>query len=588
MDKFKDMDNAALAALSTEKRAALAELLGLERPTIEQVEQAEALAAEVIEIETESTERDTAATKAGEKFAELQKRFNKDGTDAGVGDSATGNQGTLNPEGGEETATKEQREAAEHEETVQESPGENVAPGNIAPDEDPEGTNAPKGEGKGGTGRSSKSALARLAAQTTRPAAPAAQQRKPIAITAAADVPQFANGQTLEGLEQVAKAVINRARGFSPPSGDGTSVSLQQFGTAMFNLEFEDDLIVDRMEDAQEVMKRAADEHRLPGGSLVAAGGWCAPSETVYDLDQDATTEGMLSLPEIAVRRGGIRYAQSPVFADFYANPGFIQTEAQAIAGTTKPCVEVPCPSFTEVRLDAEGICIKVPILTNAAYPEVVSNFISGTLIAHQHWINANVIGRLVTFAGAARVLPGVGSTVNDTMGGLELLADQNRQTYRLSMNLSMEVVVPFWVKGALRSDLAARTGQLTPVTDQQIAAHFSARRLNVQYVYDWQPLPTVDVGGTAGTDESLTYPTTFNALMYPAGTFVKGTSDVINLNTVYDAASLAVNTYTGLFAEQGLLVAKMKNKADLVTLPVCSAGRTGAHDLTCNAANWA
>jgi hypothetical protein len=295
----------------------------------------------------------------------------------------------------------------------------------------------------------------------------------------------------------------------------------------------------------------------------------------VYDLTQDATNEGMLSLPEIGVKRGGIRFAESPTFAAFYANPGFIQTEAQAIAGTVKPCVEVNCPSFTEVRLDVEGLCIKVPILTNAAYPEYVRNFIEGTLVAHQHWINANVIGRLVTSAGAARVVTGLGSTVADTLEALELLADQRRQSWRLSMNRTLEVVLPFWVRGAMRSDLSRRTGlAFEQVTDQQLAAHFRARKLNVQFVYDWQPI-----------NESVNaYPSTYQALMYPAGTFVKGTAPVINLSTVYDAASLATNVYTGLFTEQGLLVAKRKFAANLITLPICNAGRTGAANFTCGA----
>lgn len=568
MDPFKDIDNAALAALADEKKKAFDALIALSAPTIEQVDEAKALAAELDDIFAEQDKREALAAKAGEEFAALQARkFGKEKDDETEG----GDGRTIAPS--EEVNEADVQAPQPDEEEKVESPGEVVPPGEVAPAE-----SETKAASKG---------VATLARRTARPAKPA-QSRKPVTITAAADVPHFSTGQDLAGLEEVAKAVINRAKGFGVPSGDGKSVALQQFGTAMFALDFPEDLIVDRVEEAQEVMARAADESRLDGGSLVASGGWCSPSETVYDLSQDATTEGMLSLPEVAVKRGGIRYAQSPVFADFYANPGFIQTETQAIAGTTKPCVEVTCPSFTDVRLDAEGVCIKVPILTNAGYPEVVSNFISGTLVAHQHWINANVIGRLVTFAGAARVLTGIGSTVADTLGGLELLADQRRQTYRLSLSQSMEVVVPFWIKGAIRSDLANRTGQQTPVTDQQIAAHFAARNLNVQYVYDWQPLPTADVGGTAGVDESMTYPTSFNALMYPAGTFVKGTSDVITLNTVYDAASLAVNVYTGLFAEQGLLVAKMKYGADLVTLPVCSAGRTGAHDLTCTTANWA
>jgi hypothetical protein len=178
-----------------------------------------------------------------------------------------------------------------------------------------------------------------------------------------------------------------------------------------------------------------------------------------------------------------------------------------------------------------------------------------------------------VTAAGAARVITGLGSTLADTLEGLELLADQTRQKYRLSMNRTLEVVAPFWVRGAVRADLSRRNGlAFEQVTDQQIAAHFRARKLNVQFVYDWQPL-----------DETAeVYPTTFNVVMYPAGTFVKGTADIINLSTIYDAASLQQNVYTGLFTEQGLLVAKQKFHADLVTLPVCNAGRTGAADLTC------
>jgi hypothetical protein len=82
--------------------------------------------------------------------------------------------------------------------------------------------------------------------------------------------------------------------------------------------------------------------------------------------------DGILSLPEVNVTRGGIKFTKGPQWADIYGNIGFTQTEAQAIAGTTKPCYEVTCPTFTDVRLDAVGLCIKAPILTNAAYPEVV------------------------------------------------------------------------------------------------------------------------------------------------------------------------------------------------------------------------
>jgi hypothetical protein len=532
VDDIKTLSIEDLRTLRAAKRTEFDALVKNEAPSQEQVEQAIALGDEVDGIDAEFARRKEQA----DRFSSL-----KDKTFAGD-ESEVEVEPEVEPEKGEEKEEVEVK--VETEETPAETPAEVAA----------------------------KSGVATLAAKTKRPET--AKEAPKVILKAAANVDGFSTGQTMLDLTDIARGVIAKAKGFSPPTGDGQSENLQKFGTAMIQVPFPEDLIIDRMDDAQAVLQHAADETRLDGNSLTASGGWCAPSETIYDLSQDATTEGMLSLPEVAVRRGGIRYAQSPTFADFYANPGFIQTEAQAIAGTAKTCVEVDCPDFTEVRLDAAGICIKVPILTNAGYPEVVRNFIDGTLVAHQHWINANVIGRLVTAAGAARVIAGLGSTTLDTLGGLELLAEERRQMYRLSLGRTLEVVVPFWVRAAIRADLAARTGldNASAVTDANIKSYFKARNLNVQFVYDWQNLDTT----------AEVYPATFNALMYPAGTFVKGTADVINLSPVYDAASLAVNIYTGLFSEQGLLVAKMKFDADLVTLPVCNAGRTGAADLTC------
>jgi hypothetical protein len=75
-------------------------------------------------------------------------------------------------------------------------------------------------------------------------------------------------------------------------------------------------------------------------------------------------------------------------------------------------------------------------------------------------------------------------------------------------------------------------------------------------------------------------YPATVDVLMYPAGTFTKGVADVINISAVYDAASLAENVFTGLFFEQGLLVANTCFDADLITINVCGSGHTGIADI--------
>ena len=76
--------------------------------------------------------------------------------------------------------------------------------------------------------------------------------------------------------------------------------------------------------------------------------------------------------------------------------------------------------------------------------------------------------------------------------------------------------------------------------------------------------------------------PAAIQALIYPKGTFIKALENVINLQTVYDAASLSINEYTGVFFEQGILVAKAGYGSDLLTIPVCVAGQTGAAGIYC------
>lgn len=529
-----------LAAALAERTEALTALIALEAPTDEQVTEAERLATEIDEINAETTARETAAAERSERLAALRERFTADQAEAEDGEE--GEEGEGEPAEGEEAVVEA------------EEVGEPVA--------------AAVKRGKGG--------VVTLARKTTRPPAPR-NTSAPITITAAHDVPDFSAGQKID-MGEVTKALINRMRGFGTPSGDGESENLQHFGVAKLSMDFPEELTIDRGKDDMEVLAYAAKESRLPGNSLVASNGWCAPSETLYDLCTTETTEGILSIPEINVKRGGINFTQGPDFSTIYTNVGFQQTEAQAISGTTKTCFEVPCPSFTNVRLDAIGLCIKAPILTNSAYPELVRRWLDGSLIAHQHKVNASVIASIVTAAGAARVYGGLGTAAGDTLDALELVAESLREKYRMGLTQTMEVVLPNWVKGVIRADLAKRTGQEAQdaVTDQMIMAHFNVRHLAVSFVYDWNMLPTPDT--------VIVYPTTFQALMYPAGTFVKGTTDVINLNAVYDAASLATNIYTALFFEQGLLVAKLCNQAALVTIPNVTAtgisGKTGANSL--------
>ena len=382
MDDFTALSNDELTAALAEARAAFTALTSAPSPTTAQVAEATTLAERIEALAAEETGR----ASAPDAMAALQARF------------AT----TPDPEP-EPDPAEEPQEPPVEEPAVEEPPA--TDPTSQAP-----------------ATPAATSRVVALAAKSSRPDVPARNTGR-VAILASADVPEFAAGHHFDDLTEVAKAVINRAKAFPVPHGDGGPEDIRSFGTATFNLDFPPELTIDRR-DSDEAMGEkidyACDPANIPGHGALTAAGWCAPSETMYDLEDDSTDEGLLSLPEVLVRRGGMKWPTSPTFADFYANPGFVQTEAQAIANTVKPCVTIACPPFQEARLDVDGLCIKVPILTEVAYPEVVKQYISGTMNAHAHWINANIINRLVTAAGAARVFTGLGSSVDDSLEALD------------------------------------------------------------------------------------------------------------------------------------------------------------------------
>jgi hypothetical protein len=409
---------------------------------------------------------------------------------------------------------------------------------------------------------SAQSPVSRAVANT--PVQQAAPKRV-ASLVAAADVSGFAAGQDLDHLGLAGQAIVSRLRAL--PRGTSPSPVRQRFGAAVIRKDY--DLAQGRDYDDYSLIQRAGEENRLPGGSLVAAGGWCAPSETVYDMCQLETVSGILDLPEFGVTRGGIRYTQGPDFSDIYNNCGFHQTEDDAIAGECKTCCEVDCPPFEEIRLDAVGYCVKVPILTEVGYPELVRRFTEGALVAHAHKVNAWTIQQIYTAAGAGVTVP-ADQPLSYALDAVELQAIGMRYQYRLGETATIEIIAPVFLKSLIRMDVARRNGQQwQSVTDAQVDATFSSRNLKIQYVYDWQDLL---VSGCA-----VTLPANVELLMYPAGTWTKGTSDVISMDAVYDSVGLESNTYTGIFVEEGVLVVQRCTHTCKVIVPLCVSGETAA-----------
>jgi hypothetical protein len=405
-------------------------------------------------------------------------------------------------------------------------------------------------------------------------------------LVAANELENVHGGSEMTSWRQFSEAFVGRTRTYSGKTAMRHPVATIE---RKFNPEF---ILTEEMSDGtvQDVLRHAADETRLEGGSLVAANGWCAPSETLYSTCLQISTDGLLSLPEVIARRGGIRHNQGIEFDTIFGTGvGFnILTEAQVIADVTKTCVEIPCPPFVDDRLDVSVLCLTGAILQNRAYPEFVETFVRGAMATFAHFINRSVIAQIV--AGSTAVTPSTvdpwatdNSLISNLLGIVEMAIEDIRYRLRLPMSATIEIVLPHWILPMMRQDFSRRTGfDGVGLTDAQISSWFTMRGARVQYVYDWQDSFSGVVTGPGAdtpitTLPALVTPKQVQFLAYPAGTWVLARLDVIRLEAIYDSVNLPQNLVTQLFMEDGFKPMRMCPLSRVYTVNICPSGATSA-----------
>jgi hypothetical protein len=333
--------------------------------------------------------------------------------------------------------------------------------------------------------------------------------------------------------------------------------------------------------------------------ALLAAGGWCAPSEIRYDFFNIACSSGLIDLPTFGVTRGGIRFPTSPSLADVFGgafggfsttlgvttNP-WLWTEASDIAAVTgsptKPCIRVPCPSFNEVRLECFGICLTAGNLPDDAYPENTANFLRLLLAAHEHAINGRTIAQMVALSSAAVSTGEFAATdtavFQQVYGGISLAVTDYRARYGMCDDDILEVVAPYWLKAVIRADLAHRTGiEPDQVPDSQIVSWFTNLGVRVQWVNDWQVRGASQFGNAT---PMTAWPTSATVMVYAAGTFIKGNGLSLDLGVVRDSVLNATNDHTAAWSEECNLVARVGHESRQYTIAFNVTGRTGAANI--------
>ncbi len=422
-------------------------------------------------------------------------------------------------------------------------------------------------------------------AQRNAPAVP--ERRRESVLTASADIPDFAVGQKLDDAIMLVAAMQSRARTL-PITARGDEAP--RYPIASLTREHRFNLSLDSTPaEVNEVLVAAGNPD-----ILTAAGGWCSPSEISYDLFNIVCEDGMLDLPTVGINRGGIRWPTSPSFADVTSSSAlFSWTETQDIAAVTgtaqsgvKTCGRVPCPGFNEARLHCDGICLTVGNLTEDAYPETISNFMKLLQVANARKINRLRINQLAAFAITPSVTGTFGAggegVVAPVLGAIELQAIDYRERYSMCVGATLEVILPRWLRGAMRSDLRRRTGATTEqlsVTDATLMSLFDAAGVRIQWVSDYQ-VRTTGFPGVPGVIPTA-WPTAVEFMMYAPGTVVLGQGMRLNLGIIRDSIMNQTNDHTAAWMEDCWLMFNPGHEVRRGSILICPDGTTGAHDLT-------
>lgn len=440
-------------------------------------------------------------------------------------------------------------------------------------------------------------------ARALAPAVPA--PKEDLAITASVGLAgKFEAGAALTDrnalgtlVEKTAKRLPDQRGNFAPRRDEDPYGGVQVASIAnRYDHVFGEDTNVDVI--AEWIEKTEA--NRRPGQfeALVAAGGWCAPSENRYDFFNIACGDGgQIDLPTFGVTRGGINFPVSPSMADTFS-PAFplytafsnatvpwLWSETDDISAVTgspkKPCIRVPCSTMSNVRLECYGLCLTAGNLADNAWPESTRNFLRLLMAAMSRASNARYIAGMVGLASAQISVTGASAGVAaPLLGGAELQAWQYRTKYAMCDDDVLELVYPSWLMGAVRSDLARRTGvnDMLAITNAQVAQWFDVRNIRVQFVNDYQVRSTGLPGAVGGI---TAWPSTVNGLLYAAGTVARGNGMSLDLGVVRDSTLNSTNDFTAAWMEECHLIAKFGHEIMNIQFPVCADGSTGAADIT-------
>lgn len=295
--------------------------------------------------------------------------------------------------------------------------------------------------------------------------------------------------------------------------------------------------------------------------SLVAAGGFCAPLQTLYDIpvigDVDRPVRDALN--RVTADRGGIQYR--PAVSGVAQTGGIgIWTTANDTASPIVPksCVEIDCPGIVTAEVQAIYQCLTISNMSARFDPEWADSIVKAQNIAYAQKAENELIRQLTVGSKNMQSRQLLGA-VRDTLATIDHVVAYYRNVHRLNSNRNLRLIAPMWLRDLIRTDLVRQMVgdglQVLAVSDAQIASWFAARNVAVTWHMDgidpadWTTTPTLTVPPQFYTTAAAgavvpPFPDVVSTLLYAEGDWLLMDGGTLDVGIIRDSTLVEENRY--------------------------------------------
>jgi hypothetical protein len=357
--------------------------------------------------------------------------------------------------------------------------------------------------------------------------------------------------------------------------------------------EYPEDRVLPEMDGATvegriEAVVAAGQDNASWSDSIVASGGWCAPTDVDYGLVQisEASRPVRDSLPAFQATRGGIRVATSPTLADIVVENGVDADAAITVwdndtdsdpGSDTKGIQTISCPDFDEYLTAAIVKRLRFGNMGSRAFPENVAQFNELALVAHARLSETRLLDSIKGASTAVTVGQSFGAS-RDLAEAIKRAAAAYRSRHR-APNVVLRALLPRWAVTLGDVDLMrGLQSEAAFLTDGEaiFRSSLAGAGVNVTFYDDTPTTGTSQVFGAQGAGALSPFPGVVQWGLYDEGHHLFLDGGVLDLGIVRDAGLNATNDYE-TFVETFEGLAHRGVESLWVTSTVCADGSSSA-----------